>query len=352
MFMKGINPFTPGIQTELTERKQETRLFESYLSSTIAGQPVFMQLTGAKGFGKTLMFRKFQEIAEKNIALAVVIRAHRDKPVAFLNQMIDELRNTLAEKGSFGLLPKKYADIFDRKKTETPIDMREKLRGIHINMRNNISAIVFLVDDSNRLSKEALNGVINTFSGLAAGKIPYMLVLASTGELHIPRDLFRTVRISPLNEREITGFIQKSLEPHKLKMGEECLRSIIGDSQGHPLVLLTICWTIYDKIKENEKVISKGHYLAYLPAIMNNLSRELFDDLYDETSQGERGVLRAFAKSGGEANVSSIAGQISKPLGTVTTLVLRLAKKGNLNKTARGKYIIFNRLYGKYILNR
>jgi len=343
--MRGINPFTPGIQNELIGRKEEINLFNSYLSSTIAGQPVFMLVIGTKGMGKTSLLRSFQIIAEKNRALAVLFRAHKSDEI---KRLIEELQDTINEKISLNLLSKKYVGLLNRPK----INQAElgKFEAIYENLKKEIPAIVFLIDDISQLTQGSLKDLIDIFSKLSDKKIPYMLVLSATGDLHLAKELFRPVYVSQINERDIKELIETALAPRKLKMGDECLHAIIDDSQGHPFVLLTICWTIYDKIKENEKVISKGHYIAYLPTIMHNLARELFDDLYEETSQGERAVLRAFAN--GEASVSNIAAQLNKPLNTVTTLVLRLAKSGNLTKIARGRYKIFNRLYGKYVSSK
>ncbi len=326
----------------------------------MAGQPVFMEVIGTKGMGKTSLLRSFQAIAEKNKALAVLFRAQKSDD---LQRIIDELRNSVNEKISLGLLSKKYSEILNNLKVNREIfqisrdlplgqtDQQNAEKTFEtINEQLKVSAIVFLIDDVNQLTQISLKNLIDVFSKLSDKKIPYMLVLSSTGDLHISKELFRPVYVSQIRDREITELIEKNLAPNKLKMGEECLHAIIDDSQGHPLVLLTTCWTIYDKIKENERVISKGHYVAYLPTIMHNLARELFDDLYEGTSLGERDILRAIANLGGEASVSDIAHKLAKPLNTVTTLVLRLAKSGNVAKIARGKYRIFNRLYGKYVL--
>ena len=348
--MRGINPFTPGIQKpeELVGRKEEVNLFNSYLSSTLAGQPVFMLVIGTKGIGKTSLLRYYQAIAEKNKALAVLFRSHKSDD---LQRLIDELENTINEKISLGALTKKYTESLKNVKINDN-NCEKTMEGIYTDMKKDLSAIVFLIDDAHNLSKESLRRLISLFTKLADKKIHYMLVLSSSGELHLHeyKELFRPIYVSELNQKDITELIEKSLAHSKIKVGEECLHTIIDDSQGHPLVLLTICWTIYDKIKENERIISRGHYIAYLPTIMSNLSRELFDDLYEETSSGEREVLGAFAN--GEATVSDVAVQLNKPLNTVTTLVLRLAESGNLRKIARGRYKIFNRLYGKYVLGR
>lgn len=300
---------------------------------------------GAKGIGKTSLLRYFQMLTEKNGGIGVLFRAHKYDDQ---QRLVDELENILIEKISLGTLPKKYLEEIREIKNK---DMEKIFEEIYQELKQ-FSPIVFFIDDANKLSRKALKSLIDLFTKLANKKIKYMLVLSSTGEIHDAKDFLRPVYVSEINEKDIKNLIEKALNPSKLKIGEECLHAIIEDSQGHPLVLLTICWTIYDKIKENEKIISKGHYIAYLPTIMNNLSRELFDELYEQNSESEKDILKAFANTGGEANVSYIATLINKPLNNVTTLVLRLSESGNIKKVARGKYKLFNRLYGKYILGK
>ena len=351
--MKGINPFTPGIQKpdELIGRKIEAGLFDSYLSSTIAGQPVFMQIIGPKGIGKTSLLRYFQIVGEKNRALVVLFKAQKKENV---KRLLEELENALAERVATGEMQKKHPDAVQEmlKKNKGHSDAGLQLESAHKILRKNVSAMVFIIDDINQLKNSELKEITGMFSKIAEKKLPFMLVLATAGHRNVEKELFRPVYVSPLKEKDMREFLEKTLGVHGMKMGDECLRGIEEDSQGHPLVLLTICWTIYDKIKENEKVISKGHYVSYLPTIMGNLARELFDDLYNENSESEKNILKTIAKLGGEATVSKIADSMGKPLNTITTLALRLAESGNIKKTERGRYQIFNRLYGKYVLGK
>jgi predicted transcriptional regulator of viral defense system len=80
------------------------------------------------------------------------------------------------------------------------------------------------------------------------------------------------------------------------------------------------------------------------------MGRDFFDRLYSKLPRSEREVLRAFAELGKPANISDIARKIKKR--HATTLALRLAERGQLERVDRGLYRVFNRLYGRYAMER
>src|SRR5262249_37600041 len=135
-------------------------------------------------------------------------------------------------------------------------------------------------------------------------------------------------------------------------MGDECLSSIIADSGGNPRLINSVCRHIYEKLRDNEKIITKGHYLGYMQYIMSMLSREWFGRMYQETPAAERVILDELAREEGGMHVSDIAKKLGKPLGPVTALTGRLMDSGQIAKVDRGKYRIFAKLYAKYISGR
>ena len=80
------------------------------------------------------------------------------------------------------------------------------------------------------------------------------------------------------------------------------------------------------------------------------LARELFDGLVQQLPEAERKVLKAFAESRGEAHITDIAKKLK--MRYATTLALRLEERGQLVRIDRGIYRVFNRLYGKYVMQR
>jgi predicted transcriptional regulator len=109
---------------------------------------------------------------------------------------------------------------------------------------------------------------------------------------------------------------------------------------------------MYEKLGDKEKVITKGHYLNYLPQAMELLANEWFGRVYNEIPNAERDVLKVLAREFEGMKISEIAKKLRKPLGPVSALVRRLVDGGQVVKVERGHYRIFCMLYGKYVLQR
>jgi hypothetical protein len=160
------------------------------------------------------------------------------------------------------------------------------------------------------------------------------------------------LELRTLDSHEAGEMVERALGKGPPKMGEECMNSIMADTQGNPRLFKTVCRLVYERLRDNERVISKGHYLAYLPYIMSMLGREWFGRLYQETPASERAILAVLAKNEDGMHVSDIAKTLKKPLGPTTALMKRLLDSGQVVKLDRGKYRIFARLYAKYVSQR
>ncbi len=286
--MRTANPFNIGIGTDaLIGRKHEIEIFNSYINSEL-GQHI--AVIGSKGIGKTALLKKFRQIADKNKLSTVTI---------YLNKKTDDSEIARKTKGIDSVF------LEDLDKDEKIVESVEKIK----------SRIV---------------------------------VVSSISDKKISKENFIIMKLKPLNEIEIKEFIEEKLKDKEIKVASGCLELIVEETEGHPFVLLLVLWNLYDKLKESEKIATRGHYLNCFSSTIELLSYNFFDDLYNELSDGEKAVLKAVVKSK-EGTPREIADICGKPLNTVTTLLLRLVESGNLIKISRGKYRIFNRLYGKYV---
>ncbi len=288
--MRTGNPFVPGVETEkLFGRKEEIWQFSAYLTER---KPVKIAIIGAKGIGKTTLIKKFREMAEKDRLITAI-----------------------------------YYTGYTGKKNQVTAD-------------NENAGMLFIEDvDKNPDVLENLEKLEKTNK---------TIVVSSTSEKWINKDIFQIMKLRPLNDFEIKEFVEEKLKDKGIKIAGGALEMIIEQTEGHPFVLLLVLWNLYDKLPENERIISKAHYIAALQSTLELLGHKFFDDLYFDCSDGERMVLKAVIKSSGGTPIE-ISEMIKKPLNTITTLLLRLVDKGNLVKISRGKYRIFNRLYGKYV---
>jgi len=338
--MKGPNPFAmlePDIE-RLSGRKDESRIFNGLLSSTTGGQGGLLVVRGGPGSGKSTLLEAFKENAEKNGVLAPYARAERGEDVRSVSGKAYQDALLLAGspgKAGGGRGPRTLPDLI----RETGL----------LAAKRHFGAIIFIDDmDNMRKADENLAAAVRQLQKAKAS-----LVVSSTRGLRVELpDSVRVLELRPLDAHDAGEMVEKALR-NGPKMGEECMHSMMSDTQGNPRLLRSVCRLVYDRLRDNERIISKGHYLAYMPYIMSMLSREWFGRMYQETPPAERAILHALA-SGDEdgMHVSDIAKKTKRPLGPTTALMKRLLDRGQVVRPGRGKYVLFARLYAKYISQR
>jgi hypothetical protein len=337
--MKGPNPFAawesdPGA---ICGRKEEIRVFGSFANAAASGQAGAMLVTGGPGTGKTALLRHFRHEAEKAGMLAPMVNVERGEDERAVSDKIFHEISLMREKAAEGNPPSGFGRLAEH---------IGKLGG------RGFGAVVFIDDIDGMKKADAGVAAIISIVKKSWGKRGAAFVMSSTRDIPAESEVLSKINLGPLSEHDARELVERGLKKGPPKMGEECLHSIIGDTGGNPRLLKTVCFNIYERLRENEKVISKGHYLAYLPQIMSALSREWFGRLYQETPLSERTILHALAREEDGMHVSDIAKKIRKPLGPVTALTRRLLDRGQIVRVGRGKYRVFSRLYGRYAAQR
>jgi len=337
--MKGPNPFLPWTgPDELAGRRAEYDMYDGILNRIAGGTSIATEVIGIPGIGKSGLLRSFQKQAEKAGFLAPFVKAGGESHVSFLSKMRSGIRGYLLERAAEGLLPESLAERADLAGEDFIIRLGKAVQ-------RHAGGMIIIIDDFDVL-KEQQKAMDFIRSGAGrAGKIGF--VVSSTKELE---GFDAKMKLKPFDEHDIREMVESGLKKGPPKMGEGCLAAILSDSGGNPLVARTICYVLYDKLKDGEKIITERHYIVHMAAIMGMLSRELFDGLYQQLPEAERKVLMAFAESGGEAHISDIAKRLK--MRHATTLALRLEERGQLVRVDRGIYRIFTKLYGKYVMQR
>jgi len=346
--MKGPNPFYQwGREKEFEGRKTEMEDFRAALAQLTAGKSFAILLRGFPGSGKSALLRHMQHESEHNRFFAPVTGVSEgEKTDSLLNKIKAEMINYAGEKVGEGLINERTgANLRKLEKSEFPFSFARALS-------RSTEGIVIIIDDADGLKDPEKLGEFVAVSLRKAEreKIKLGFVVTSTKSISSLERPAKTMRLPPLQEHDIRNLIGLALKKGPPKMGEECIKSIMEDSEGSPKIAKEMCRIIFDKLPDKEKIITKGHYLAYSPAIMSALGRDFFDRLYSKLPRSEREVLRAFAEVGKPANISDIARKIKKR--HATTLALRLAERGQLERVDRGLYRVFNRLYGRYAMER
>jgi len=348
--MRGPNPFVPwgAGQADFKGRKQELEAYRSMLKQAEGRRPMALLVEGAPGSGRSALLRRFAEEAEREGFFAPIFSAGGgEKLSSLIPKMRAGLANYAEEKAAEGAITGRVAAAM-----RSAADEGDFLVSFCRITVKHAPGLVVLIDGADRLKEPSgLEAFLREELRKAGAQgLGLLVVLSSTRGFPGFRGLGRAARLGAFDEHDIREMVESALKKGPPKMGEECLRSVIEESGGNPLVAKTICWVIYDKLPDKEKVITQRHYLTYYPLIMGTLAREFFDPLYEELPDSERQVLRAFAAEGKPAHISDIARKIGKR--HATTLAMRLAGRGQLERVDRGLYKVFTKLYGRYVLQR
>lgn len=330
--MKGPNPFALYEEDpeNISGRKDESKIFNGFVEAALSKQGAVLALVGAPGVGKTMLMRSFRHSAEKAGLFCPLVKAEKGEGEPDL----------LAKISQDAMLPKAEGGLENLAKALE--------RAGH---KGHFGAIIFIDGiDLARKHAEIIQNLVNEAKA-GWGKRNLGFVVSSMEGID-SSELLSVVRLKPFDEHDAREWMDKALKKGPPKMGEECLQSLLNDTGGNPKLLKIVCRIIYERLRDNEKVISKGHYLGYLPQIMSALSREWFGEAYQETPAAERKILQALAKSEDGANVSDVARTLGKPLGPVTALTRRLLDRGQITKVDRGRYKAFSRLYARYVNQR
>ncbi len=336
--MKGPNPFArwESDPSAICGRKDESRIFNGFASGVSAGQGGLLVLSGGPGEGKTTMLRHFQAEGERAGLLTVYVNAERRE---------DE--KEIAGK-AFGEIPQAPGHH-----PPTPPDSFEKLAAAVEKAAKGGFGALIIIDDLDRMRKapEALSA-LSRLAKAGWGRRKVGFVVSTTRAMDERSEVVTAIELRPFEEHEARELVEKALGKGPPKMGDECLASILADSGGNPKLIKSVCRHIYDKLRDNEKLITKGHYLGYLQYIMSMLSREWFGSMYQLTPPSERRILSELARSEDGLHVSDIAARLAKPLGPVTALIGRLAESGQVVRVGRGRYRVFSKLYARYVVQR
>ena len=336
--MKGPNPFLPWAGPEgLSGRRAEYDMYNGILNRISGGTSIAIVVSGIPGIGKSEMLRSFQKQAEKAGFLAPLITAGAESHSPFLSKMRSVVRGYLLERASEGVLQEHLAERVD-------LEGEDFIIGLWKAVQRHASGIIIIIDDLDSLKEQQKAMAFIRGKALRALKIG--IIASSTKEL---AGFDAVMNLKPFDEHGLREMVESGLKKGPPKMGEGCLAAILSDSSGNPLVARAICYVLYDKLKEGEKIITERHYIVHMPAIMGMLSRELFDGLYEQLPGSERKVLRAFSESG-QWHISDIAKKLR--MRHATTLALRLEERGQLVRVDRGIYKVFTKLYGKYVMQR
>ncbi len=350
--MKGANPFPLWGEDpqSVVGRSNAVGIFNSYLNSVSSGQPVVVLMRGGPGAGKTILIRRLRRNSEKERFASPYIKVEKGEDLRAVvaklhNELIGFMRSQAEGPRAF-----RYKEPIAALERHSVGTIEGLIRASGGDLRKILPGVIFFIDDFDRMRK-AGEGFGKLAKAVSKSRLPVGFVVSTTKELSMDNPVVRVFSLAPLTFHDVQELVTKALGKGPPKMGEQCLKSIVNDSGGNPRLVKTICWLLYDRLKETDKIITRGHYLAALPSLMSLLGREWFGRLYSDTPAAEREILKALAKEGKYMHISDVAERMGRPMGPTTALAKRLLERGQIVKIDRGAYSIFSRLYGRYVLS-
>lgn len=338
------NPFLPwGMPDKLMGRKDEQKLLPSFISDISTGRSRIMVVQGPPGMGKTTLLKLAESEAKAEKLFNAFIKAgKKEKESGVVRALKAELEDNISIRSQTGEIVFGKARQFSQENAGT----FNQLLAISAKATGN-GNIILIIDDFDKIQKpkDVLRGIVKAVER----RHGVGFILSSTKRLPIPAGV-TSIELGAVDEHDFREYVEK-LTKDTAKMGEECQNYIYRDSGGNPRMIQLMCWYLFNRAKEAEKIITRAHYSANLRGILGLLSHEWFGEQYFKASDEEKKILKRFANMG-ETAVTAVAKSIGKKPGPVATLILRLEERGDVVKVKRGTYKVFSPLFGKYVLER
>jgi len=379
--MKEGNPFikgTPAPPESMVGREKQIKLFESYITSTMARNPQSLCIYGQRGIGKTTLLRKFEKITETQKGICVRVDVEdQDTIETFCKRLLLCLRDQLMSislrvkikshfEKTWNILSETevtYKDVrvkLPKKRTQeetTTLVFTKKLEDTWEILEKYTKAVVFMIDEAEYLQKIGMLRLLrNVFSRLAEQRTGYMVVLS--GKLTFPTQMskefsplsrfFHPEKVGLMSNNEIRMLYLNGFKQTNIEVDPMCLDQMMDDAEGHPYVATTTGWYIYDSLPENVKHLSLQYYQENKSKIIDMLASELFEPMYKKVPRSERKLLHTIAEYD-PTTPSELAKNMREKQKKIAPLLRRLEARGCIEKTTPGTYKIFHKLFKEYV---
>lgn len=374
-----INPFNPQVPARpdfFVGREPEIIEFEKFLNQTIGGSPMNMSITGNRGIGKTSVLVKFEQIAKQNGCLVVRLSNYEGNVssiIDFADFLITNIKTEIISKQPIeklkdwiiSLKPQIEWNDFTlsiEKKQIIQELLRQRLNKLWGETKDHYKAIVILIDEAESLEKiQGLLPFLREVFQRISSDSKYMVVLA--GKLNFQERM--SEEFSPLNRffpahklnhfkfDEIKDYAERKLNAVRVKIEDGAVRLIYEASEGHPYVLVSVLFCIFDSLSENEKTITKAIVNRAMPRIRFELEKDFFSPMFHPLTPKAKEVLFSIVKKLGKVNFafSDAVKWVDMERSYLSPYIKEMLRKGILNKPERGRYELFHKLFLEYVQN-
>ena len=157
--------------------------------------------------------------------------------------------------------------------------------------------------------------------------------------------------LKPFSEDEIARYIQNQLSLVDVKIDASALTFISKKSEGHPYVLVAMCFMIFDSLRESDQKITEQIVINTQEKMYLRLAQDFFSPMMHPLTPKGKTVLQSIVKNvdGTEFNFKEAIKWTGMPRNHVSPYIHEMMRKGILNKLERGRYQIFHGLFADYI---
>lgn len=369
-----FNPQQPARPDFFVGREPELTEFEKFLIQTMHDSCMNMSITGNRGMGKTSLLVKMESIAKENKCL-VLRMSNYEGNISNIMDLADYISSNL--KGEIlakkpiekmkewvtsikPVISWKYLTLTIERKHLIEELFRQRLKQLWEEIKNDFGAIVILIDEAESLEKieGGLTFIREVFQRVCED-CKYMIVLA--GKLNFPERMsesfsplnrfFPVHKLSPFNNSEINSYLNKKLTPLNIETDKEATGYLIKKSEGHPYVLVAMCYYIFDSLNDDECAININVIKRAQDKIISKLEQDFFSPMYHPLTPKAKEVIGKICISIKGLNFSfrEACKWTKLERNYVSPYIQELLKKGIINKPERGNYSIFHPLFIEYV---
>jgi len=381
--MIGQNPFTPRSGQEpkaFVGRDKETEVFKKHLKNAFAGKFEHFIVTGGWGTGKTTLLKEFKKITHSRDVLSSALNVPeftgKDLLAPVLN-LITQLPRNLPVKGeklkafyesmqglgiSFPVVGgginfskvKKYEG-------DPQVLLLDSLVKLWDSLKKDQKAVVVFLDDVQNYNNipEFLTLLKNVLSDSEiVEKTGFLFVLSSTNEgwssflqkfNPVGRYFIPILRLDNIERSSVKDLILTSLKGTGVSFSDDVVKSVFDITEGHPFLIQIICSYLFENQIKGK--VTSEQVDTSLNQVIDELSPIVLDPLYNLASEQEKNVLRKLSaayKVYSFEEIQSLAGNVVKNKGPLSTTINRLCEKGLMIKTGRGRYRVVNKIFNIY----
>ncbi len=376
-----FNPTQPARPDFFVGREPEINEFEKILIQTIYGSPMNMSVSGNRGMGKTSLLAKFEYIAKEKKCLVLRISNYEDNisgVTDFCDYISSNLKREILSKKPLGenfnklqewvstfkpSIEWKDISLSVEKKQVIQEIFRKRLIKLWGEMKDDFSGVAILIDEAESL--ESIKGIFTFLREVfqrIESETKYCIVLA--GKLNFTERMsesfsplnrfFPCFRLKGLDEKSMKEYIIKRLASVNVGIDEEAIKYIIKTSEGHPYVLVAICYLLFDSLNDEETHITKQSIIRANEKIKYRLAQDFFMPIFHPLTPKAKELIIEIAKHAKtlEFSFKDAVNWLNMPRNYVSPYINELLRKGVLDKPERGRYKIFHTLFLEYLSSK